>query len=269
MNLFLMFLVALLLGAEAALIGAGGGFFIVPFLVFSTDMSPQFIAGTSLAIVLITTISSTIAYWTQCKVDCRLATIILLGMIPGAILGVLLNQMIDIRQFSVILGVVLTLSALFLFKGYTLKIPHFPPKPMPVNRHIVEPDGSVVEYTVGLRRTIVLSFMMGVIAKMVGLGGGVLLVPVMIMTFRVHPKYMVATSCLVTLLSSLVAFSLFAFKAQVSYNLIVPLGLGVLVGAQLGAHLSKKIHADSMTKVIAAIILVIGVWMSFKNFTGL
>ncbi|MFC2162841.1 sulfite exporter TauE/SafE family protein [Candidatus Altiarchaeota archaeon] len=259
------FMIALLLGIIASLMGAGGGFFIVPYLLFTTGLSPHHIAGTSLAVVLMSSLSSTLAYGAQKRIDFKLSAIVLLGMMPGSLVGAWLNQSVTHGQYTLIFGFVLILSAVSLFKDKKFTIPSLPPRPMPVHRRMIEHDGKVIEYAFGLRRTILLGFMIGVIAKIIGIGGGVLLVPIMIICFRIHPKYMVATSCLVTFLSSIVAFSFFALKSQVAYGLALPLGIGVMIGAQIGAKLSWRLKSERQTKIISVLILAIGLGMVLKN----
>lgn len=112
-----------------------------------------------------------------------------------------------------------------------------------------------------MRRIALLSFTVGVIAKMVGVGGGVLLVPMLIMVSGLPARIAAATGEMVTLVASIVAVALYASYSQIDYTLMIPLGLGVIAGAQAGARLSKVSKGILVRRVMAAALLFVGVWL--------
>jgi len=91
------------IGALGTLIGAGGGWMIVPLLLFGYRFSPQEAVGTSLAVVFLNALSGSIAYMVQGRVLYRMGLAFAAATIPGALVGALLVQYLDSRwRFSLV-----------------------------------------------------------------------------------------------------------------------------------------------------------------------
>jgi uncharacterized membrane protein YfcA len=106
-----LFLSGLGIGALGTLIGAGGGWMIVPLLLFGYHFSPQEAVGTSLAVVFLNALSGSAAYMVQGRVLYRMGLAFAFATIPGALLGASLVQYLDSRWFSMLFGVFLLLIA--------------------------------------------------------------------------------------------------------------------------------------------------------------
>lgn len=264
MDFLLFLLLALLVGFVGSIVGSGGGFLLVPLLLFTTDLSPQVIAGTSLAVVFFGALSSTLAYRRQRKVDHALAKLFIIAMVPAAILGVYLNQHVEVGGFTVLFGLVMVLVSVSLLKNMSISVPHFIPNPVHARRRITDSSGKLHDYIISLRRSAVISFLTGLVAPVVGIGGGVLRVPPMIMVMGVPPKIAAATSQMVTLAASALAVALFASKSQVDLAFLPPLAIGVVAGSQGGAYVSNRIDREAVKMAMACAILFVGAWMLGK-----
>ncbi|MBV8171741.1 MAG: sulfite exporter TauE/SafE family protein, partial [Candidatus Eremiobacteraeota bacterium] len=97
-------------GTYGSMIGAGGGFLIVPLLLFLGN-SGRVAAGTSLAVVLLNSASSTVSYLRQHRVDVQSALLFSLAGIPGALLGAYTDQHLPHRVFTILFGIILVLVA--------------------------------------------------------------------------------------------------------------------------------------------------------------
>ncbi len=247
MEFFILVLVGLGIGFVASIVGSGGGFLMVPFLLLTTDMSPQFIAGTALLVDVVTSLSSALAYRRQHKIDWPLARVFIAFTIPGIFLGVYLNQRVTVELFTLVLGLILLIKSLFLFKNFALKAA----KSLPLDK-------------VSTRKSALLGFIVGAASPIVGIGGGVLRVPPMIMFLRMPPKIAAATSQLVTLSGSLLAAALFAGNSQVAYVLALPLGLGTLAGAQAGAYFSLRSDTRLVVGIMSVALFFVGLWMVLR-----
>src|SRR5450432_4830525 len=117
-SLTLLIITGFLIGIFGTLIGAGGGFILVPILILSyPELSPEMITAISMAIVAANAISGSFAYARSGRIDYKAGIVFALFTIPGSILGVLTTQFIARNFFTMLFGILLiTLSVYLLFK---------------------------------------------------------------------------------------------------------------------------------------------------------
>src|SRR5690625_4140669 len=101
--------VSFVAGGYGTIVGAGGGFILVPALLLLFDLSPATAAGTGLVIVLINSLTGVIGYSRQKRIDYRTGFKIAIGAIPGSIFGVWLLQVqpSDSIYFYILFGTLL------------------------------------------------------------------------------------------------------------------------------------------------------------------
>jgi hypothetical protein len=97
--------IGFLVGTYGTIIGAGGGFIIVPLLVFLFPQDgPSMITAASLAVIFVNAASGTIAYAVQKRVSYRTGSLFAAATIPGALLGSYLTSYIPRRIFGLVFG---------------------------------------------------------------------------------------------------------------------------------------------------------------------
>ena len=146
-------LAALGLGAGmwGALIGAGGGFIIVPVLLFFKDsLSPAEVTAVSLIAVFSNGVSGTVAYARAGRVDYGSALRFLVATIPGGIIGALLVNYVKTNLFQSIFGTLLVLVALYIFSRPTPRA-RTDGTAQGTPRRLVTRQGTVYEYRVNLK----------------------------------------------------------------------------------------------------------------------
>src|SRR5690349_10269049 len=159
---FLLF--GVFVGTYGTLVGAGGGFIIVPVLLIFYHASPQQASGTSLMVVFFNALSGTLAYVKQKKVDYQTGWRFALATVPGAIVGVYLASFFSGRFFSGLFGVFLLCIAVFLnvrpesAKATLMQFSGVPLPPGYVRRTITDADGHEYSYAFNMRGGLVLSF---------------------------------------------------------------------------------------------------------------
>ena len=109
----------LLVGAFGTLIGAGGGFLLVPLLVLVYRLPPADAVGTSLALVFLNALSGTVAYLHQRRVDLWLGWRFAAATVPGAVGGAFLTRALTSARFSLAFGLTLLVIAGLLVTGTT------------------------------------------------------------------------------------------------------------------------------------------------------
>ncbi len=108
------------IGAFGTLIGAGGGFLLVPLLLLLYHFSHPTAVGTSLALVFLNAASGTVAYLRQRRVDLSLGGTFAAATIPGAVAGAFVSRLLSTSTFSLTFGVILLGIAVVLAWGRTM-----------------------------------------------------------------------------------------------------------------------------------------------------
>ncbi len=255
-------LLGIAVGAFGTLIGAGGGFILVPILLllYPGD-SPELITSISLAVVFFNAASGSIAYGRMGRIDYKSGLVFALAAVPGAILGALTTQFIPRQIFNIIFGVLLLLAAIYLAtrRSRERKTSHHP-RPGHFVRRIVERDGTAHEYSFNLWIGIVTSALVGYLSSLLGIGGGIVHVPVMatLLDFPVHLA--TATSHFVLALMALTGTIVHIASGSFDHGIVMTLCLaaGVVIGAQIGARLSSRIHGDWIIRSLAVALALVG-----------
>ena len=161
LDIALLSLVAFLIGTIAAMTGVGGGVFMVPFLSLVYSLDPHQAVGTSLATIIFTSLSSTVGYSRQRKIDYKVGLTLTLTAIPGAFVGAFLTNIVTPRNLGLIFGAFLIFVALrmiFQFNLYRFEIPKIGKSR---RRKITDSDGNIFEYDTNVNLGLILSFFGG------------------------------------------------------------------------------------------------------------
>lgn len=263
----LLILLGVGIGTIGTLIGAGGGFILVPVLILLyPTMKPESLTAVSLAIVMVNAWVGTWAYYRKRRIDFKAGIIFAISTIPGSILGVFLTTVIPRGQFDILFGIVLTVLALFLFigggkkekKDKTLRAiqPNF------TFQQITDKNGVHYEYAYKIKTGIILSLLIGFFSPLFGIGGGIIHVPAMteLLHFPVH----IATATSQFVLGIMAMVSVIVHYFQGSYDnsenltLIFTLGLGVIPGALLGARISNVVKGKIIIRILSISLGIIG-----------
>src|SRR5262252_806885 len=132
-------------GTFGTLIGAGGGFLLIPVLVFLRPDEPAAnLTAISLAVVCANALSGSLAYARQGRVDWRSALLFSLAGLPGSILGAWTTHALDRRRFDPLLGITLILGAVVVLLRQREPAPAGGGR---ATRHLRERDGTEHRYT--------------------------------------------------------------------------------------------------------------------------
>lgn len=264
-------------GSYGTLIGAGGGFVLMPVLLLLYPReSPEFLTAISLAVVFFNATSGSTAYARMKRVDYKSGLMFAAATIPGAIIGVYATAWVSRTLFDTIFGVVLIAAGLFMFfkpkedvHGHAHVSPH-KKTAHEITRFLVGADGLTFEYTFNPYIGIILSVFVGFMSSFLGIGGGIIHVPAMayLLSFPVHIA--TATSHFVLAIMTLVASLVHIYNGTFHHGVhrTAALGVGVLVGAQLGAYLSNKIKGSWIIRGLALALALVGIRILYAAIVG-
>lgn len=253
----LLVLIGFGVGAFGTVIGAGGGFILTPILLLLyPHESAQTLTAISLTAVFFNAASGSVAYARQRRIDYRSGIVFALATIPGAIGGALLVGDISRQAFNAIMGAVLAVLAVWLLAGerWPLRQAHRRLE----QRALTDRQGETYEYAVPLRRGALFSLGVGFLSSFLGIGGGVIHVPLLVRAFGFPTHIATATSHFVLAImagtGTATHLVLGSFHHH-GFRRTVALSAGVVAGAQLGAHVSLRLGGRVIQWLLAVALL--------------
>jgi len=248
-------------GAYGTLIGAGGGFVLMPLLlILYPKESPEILTSISLAVVFFNALSGSEAYGLMKRIDYRSGLMFAAATVPGAVVGAMNTSRVPRHLFDIIFSVLMMGAALFLFfRPETPKATSKQETPSRylVTRHLVDAHGHPYDYAFNPLLGIILSLFIGYASSFLGIGGGIIHVPVLgyFLHFPIHVA--TATSHFILAIMALTGTIVHILTGTFTQGVhrTIALAIGVAVGAQLGAQFSQRLHG---TWIIRSLALALG-----------
>lgn len=261
-----------LVGAFGTLIGAGGGFILVPILLLLyPDKDPETITAISLAVVFFNAVSGSFAYAKIKKIDYHSGIVFAAATIPGSILGALTTSLIPRRTFDGVFGVLIIILSIYIgLKKENNGLQEIKEIKSKCIRKVVDYEGNSFEYAYNQTQGIIISLLVGYISSLLGIGGGIIHVPALInmLYFPVHIA--TATSHFILAIAAFTGSAIHLMRGELANGLLQIFGLsiGVVLGAQLGAKLSKNFHGNFIIRALAIALGVVGIRIIMLAFHG-
>ncbi|PIV20064.1 MAG: sulfite exporter TauE/SafE family protein [Deltaproteobacteria bacterium CG_4_8_14_3_um_filter_45_9] len=252
-----------IIGAFGTLIGAGGGFVLMPVLILLfPDESPEICTSISLAVVFFNTLSGSGAYARMRRIDYKSALFFSAATIPGAILGAFTTSHISRRLFYTIFGIFMIAAAVFLLLRQNGKREIKKNNPeYHLTRNLVETDGTTHTFSYNPIVGVGLSLFVGYVSSLLGIGGGIIHVPLLVhlLNFPVHIA--TATSHSILAVMSFTGTVVHITTGTFSHGIwpTIFLSIGVLIGAPLGARLSNRVRGDWIMRGLAVALGFVGI----------
>jgi uncharacterized membrane protein YfcA len=240
--------VGLIAGFLSGLFGVGGGILIVPALVLVLGFVQRVAHGTSLAAVLPIAISSLASYATGDKVDWRVGILLAAGAVVGAVLGTHLLQRVPHDALAISFGILLVLTAVRLILDHSDAS----------GRGDIHLGGAALLVAIGL--------IAGVLAGLLGVGGGIILVPVMVVGFSIPAAIAKGTSLFVVIPTSIMGTWRNRKKGNADLRIAAILGLAGVVSAFVAGKLSIGMSERLSNVLFAALLLAVAARMLWQEF---
>ncbi|WAC07816.1 MAG: sulfite exporter TauE/SafE family protein [Thermodesulfobacteriota bacterium] len=259
-------------GVYGTLIGAGGGFVLMPLLVLLyPQQNPEKLTSISLAVVFFNALSGSEAYAHMKRIDYRSGIIFALATIPGAILGAIHTSFISRRLFDGLFVILLLAASIFLlFHPNLVERPRKGSAPRQSERHLVDAAGMRYNYSFNLSIGVVVSVFVGYISSFLGIGGGIIHVPALVYLLHFPVHIATATSHFVLAIMALTGTLVHMVMGTFSHGVhqTIALAIGVVLGAQVGAYLSNRIKGTWIIRSLALALGFIGIRILMILFQG-
>ena len=263
MEILLPFL-GFLIGTVASMVGVGGGVFIVPLLILIYDFSPSHAVGTSLATIVFTSLASTANYSRQKRIYYKAGLILALTTVPGAFLGAYLTSIIEERLLGLIFGFFIFFVALrMIFKLSFSGTKHSDTEKSTYNTP-VDSESSLFESKNRVLSGVVLGFFAGLSSGLLGIGGGSLMVPIMVLAMGIPMHITVATSMFTMIFTSTSGVIEHFRLDHINIEYALLLVLGTIFGAQLGAYASKRVSGRNLCRIFGLVLIIVSIRIILK-----
>ncbi len=252
----------LALGALASflgsIVGLGGAFVAIPVLRLVFHLPPTVVAGTSLFLVTANVASASIAFWRQGRIEKRLGVTMGLLAIPGNIGGALLLEHFSVQGFDFGYAALLSFFALDLLRSGSDKA-RGTRRRLPWARARTFYDklsGETFAYEDSPPLVALAGTATGFVSSFFGIGGGILVVPLLIRVFALPAHVVGATSHFIILLSSPFGVVTHALGGDIDWLYALPLAAGGVVGAQFGAETARRLSTPALVRSLAVVLLI-------------
>ncbi len=230
--------IGLIGGFMAGFLGISGGVIMIPLLLYVAALPIKLATGLSMAQAFAATVSGVLFHLGSRTVDVRLGLVLGAAGLAGALIGSLVSAAIDGRTL---------LSLYFLLVVAALVLMVLGPRR----------DAKAIGVSASLSRAVPVGLGVGVLAGMLGVGGGFVLIPLMIRVLRVPIKTAVGTSLLAILAVTLAGGAGKIVTGQFDLPMALCLVLGSVVGAQLGGRVNAMVSSGAIRRSLILLLMTI------------
>jgi uncharacterized membrane protein YfcA len=264
-HVILLALVAFVAGTFGSMVGLGGGIFLIPVLSLFLGVPIHTAISASLVAVVATSTTAAAAYVRDDLTNMRLGMTLETMTVTGALVGGLAGTALGKGVLSAVFGSIMIVVAVYmgLRRGAN--------KPTVVAGEDLGLLGAsyhdrslstVVSYRIRrLPAGMVASFVAGNVSGLLGVGGGFLKVPVMVLAMGVPVRAAVSTSSFMIGVTACAGAVVYFAKGLVDPATAVPVVLGVTVGAYLGSKLALHVRSSILTILLSVILFALSVQM--------
>lgn len=240
--------IGLMGGFLSGLLGLGGGVILLPLLAFVGRVPLKLATGTTLIQIFIAAAIGVFPHYRTGMVDLKAGLLLGIAGVTGGFAGSLLSVPLSIRILEIIFLFVVGLAMILLFIPLKLE------------------DKNYKKGNFNKAFGITIGFGVGILAGLLGVGGGFIIIPLMTYFLKIPLRVAIGTSLLIILISSL---GTLGAKFKIGHvNLLITLLVisGSVIGAFLGAFISRRTHVKSLRLVLLSTLVLIFITVGYKTF---
>ncbi len=259
-------------GLLGSLVGVGGGIIVVPLLSLFLGVDIHHAIAASIISVIATSSGAASSYVRSHVSNLRLAMFMEVSTTVGALSGAFLAVVISSRWLFVLFGAVLIYTAVSMYKRNGRSTARFPDDPLAdrLKLHGAFYDPSIKsEVIYRVSRTKLgfgVGYIAGIVSGLLGVGGGVIKVPVMNLAMGMPIKACTATSNFMIGVTAAASATVYFARGEVQPFIAAPVAVGVLLGAKSGAKVMGHLKNDVIRLIFVIVLVVTSVQMLLKGF---
>ena len=273
----LLFTIIVLVGAFCAgllgsLTGLGGGVVIIPLLTLVLGVDIHYAIGASIVSVIATSSGSAAAYVKEGITNIRIGMFLEIATTISAVLGAVVTVYLNPSFIAVIFGVILMFSAAMMLRK---KVDHSTNDTSGKIASFFKLNGSYPtaegpkNYTVhNVMGGFVMMFFAGIISGLLGIGSGALKVVAMDNIMRIPFKVSTTTSNFMMGVTAAASAVVYLHRGQIDPGIAMPVTIGVLIGATVGAKILIRTKTDKLKIVFAIVVSFLALQMIYNGLSG-
>ncbi len=237
-------LIGLAAGLMSGLMGVGGGIVMIPLMTAFLGLTQHKAHGTSLAVIVFTAIAGALTYGFSGHTDLVIALELIAGSMVGARIGALVMNRIPARELRMIFAIFIFLIGLRLL--------------------LALPSGEAIVQTntlIGVLTVVVIGLITGILSGMLGVGGGIVMVPAMVLLLGLAQQNAQGVSLLVMIPTSIVGATTHLKKGNVVTRIVPWIAATSIIAAVIGSSLAIGPLKDVPRQIFAVHLLITSVQM--------
>ncbi len=237
-----------LAGILGGYLGVGGGVIIVPYLTLVSGLEIKSAVPISMSAIVVNSLASSSEYLRKGMVDVELVILLSTSMVLGMLVGSTLLTVVPAMYVKLLLAFVMIYTAITFAGG---KEKAAPDEPHAVSRpHLVVCS--------------ILSLLGGILASLVGIGGGVIVIPLMFLVIGVPLSVARGTSSFIVGISGAASVAVYLINGLVDFSQIPPAMLGTLIGGRLGGSLGTLAKPTAVKALFVALLLYVSIKLAWE-----
>ena len=280
-------LVLLCMGAAvgflSGMFGVGGGFLITPLLIFY-NIPPAVAVATGANQIVASSVSGVLSHLRRKGVDIKLGVVLLIGGIAGSSIGVIIyTYLLQVGQLDLIISVLYVLMIVIVVslilkesvsawrksRAGTPVAMRKPGQHNWIHRLPMKMRFKQSRLYISVIPVVLLGAVIGMLAAIMGVGGGFILVPAMIYLLRVPTNVVIGTSLFQIIFVAAYTTIVQAIANQtVDIVLAVLLMLGGVAGAQYGAYAGQRLRGEQLRAMLALLVLAVAFRLAYTLFVA-
>jgi uncharacterized protein len=259
-------------GLIGALTGLGGGVLLVPLLTLGFKVDIRYAIGASLVSVIATSSGAAASFVREGYTNVRVAMLLQIATIAGAVIGAYLAGIVPTGGLAIVFGVVLAYSAYLSFRtkesgGAPVEADRWAVR-FRLNSTYPTETGLAPYAVARVPAGFALMGLAGVLSGLLGIGSGAVKVLAMDQAMRLPFKVSTTTSNFMIGVTAAASAAIYFQRGQVDPGLAMPVMLGVLAGATVGARALHRAAPRTLRLVFAVIVALLAVEMIANGVTG-
>ena len=239
---------AILVGFSLGLLGGGGSILTVPILVYIVGQDPKIAVPLSLAIVGATSLFGVYRNIKKHQVDFKIALVFGAISVLGTFLGTIISKKLTGEVQLVIFAVIMLFASFSMIKGR-------------------KESEQKAEHKTNFLLVLIQGFIVGIITGIVGVGGGFLIVPALVLLANLPMRKAVGTSLLLIAINSFFGFGsyILAGNIEIPWNFLITFTLLSIVGVIIGSMMADKVPQKTLKKIFGIFLIFMGLFILYKE----
>jgi uncharacterized membrane protein YfcA len=246
-------LAGLATGVVLGIFGSGGSIITTPALLYLLHVEPKSAIAMSLGIVAITATITALQHWRKGNVNLRLTAVFglfgIFGTYAGARLGVITPVVVQ-----------LTIFALVMYAAAWKML-----RPSPAHRSVGAAAVGAIDEVCASGRCLVHvalhGIVVGALTGLVGVGGGFLIVPALVLLSRLPMKQAIGTSLAIVAVKSYAGFAGYVGDVAIDYGLMAVFTAVAIIGSVVGTQFAHRVSGEALKKGFAVFLMLVATYI--------